>query len=170
MNILYNDLNINLNFEINDNITFIGGNSATGKTYLFNYLKDVISMYANDRNRDSECNCNVDLKRFKFFTVGDGDKLLNCLRTNNKYIYLIDRGEIFLTPEMIKLINNYRSTFICFSRNITGIKYRVSSYCELYSFEKNEVYYFTNKKINKNNNKSIKNPTVDDVLKMWKMA
>lgn len=124
----------------------------------------------NDRNRDSECNCNVDLKRFKFFTVGDGDKLLNCLRTNNKYIYLIDRGEIFLTPEMIKLINNYRSTFIFFSRNIPGIKYRVSSYCELYSFEKNEVYYFTNKKINKNNNKSIKNPTVDDVLKMWKMA
>lgn len=66
MNIIYRDKNIDVDLEVNDYMTMIAGDSASGKTYLFNYLNNVIEEFKNNPYKPSEVECNQDMNKFKF--------------------------------------------------------------------------------------------------------
>lgn len=145
MNIIYKDNNVDVDLEINDNVTIIAGDSGTGKTYLFNRLKSIFKIYANNKFKPDFIYCNRQMNEFIFINNDNVNDLLLYLNNSNKhFIYIIDRAEIFFTEEIINLINNSSSTFIIFARNIPGLKCRLSSYCYLKSWEEDGKYYFKN--------------------------
>lgn len=143
MKLIYKDNNISLDFTINDKVTFIAGDSGTGKSYLFDYLKSVTQQIYNINHNGfgPDVSCNMNLEDLRFFTVGDEDKLL---KDSKHYICFIDRGELFINNKIANLINECNSTIILFSRLVTGVKCRPSSYCKLEATTVNDIYCFKN--------------------------
>lgn len=89
MNIIYRDKNIDVDLEVNDYMTMIAGDSASGKTYLFNYLNNVIEEFKNNPYKPSEVECNQDMNKFKFININNKDILPILLNDGNTYIYFI---------------------------------------------------------------------------------
>ena len=68
---------------------------------MFNRLKAVSKIYANNKFKPDFINCNIDLKDFVFINPDNANDLLLFLKDNSRYLYFIDRAEMFLTKEKI---------------------------------------------------------------------
>lgn len=114
--------------EFNNRITLIRGDSATGKTYLYQLLEDVRLL---DEYHD--------IKLFNYKSDNFHEELLKC---KNKFI-VIDNADILLNDEDRKFINFEKSNqYLLLMRNCDGLNLAADSFTVL--DEKDN--YFTLKK------------------------
>lgn len=107
--------------EFTSRITLIRGDSATGKTYLYQLLEDIKLL---DAYRD--------IKLFNYKSDNFHEELAKC---RNKFI-VIDNAEILLDGNDRKFINFEKSNqFLLFLRNCDGLNLTAGSFTVLY--EKN---------------------------------
>ena len=100
-----NPFSYNLLFE--DRITLVGGDSGTGKTFLYEVLKDL---------RLTEPYCAITLFNYQSESILDG--VSGC---RNKFI-VMDNADILLNNEIRQFINfECSNQYMLFSRNCDGL-------------------------------------------------
>lgn len=98
-------------FHLRGKVTIVNGLSATGKTYLCEYIKEV----QQDLNSD-------------FGTEFDNVFLLNsenkdCIYKQLKKLIIVDRAELILSNDIVNFINSDNNNkYLIFSRGLTGIR------------------------------------------------
>lgn len=103
--------------EFLSRITLVRGDSATGKTYLYQILEDVKLL---DQYKD--------MKLFNYKTDGFHEELRQC---KNKFI-VIDNADILLDEEDRRFINFEKSNqYMLFLRNCDGLNLTADSFTVL---------------------------------------
>ncbi|MDD3794391.1 MAG: ATPase [Lachnospiraceae bacterium] len=111
------------NLTFTSRITLVRGDSATGKTYLYQILEDVklLPQYQ-------------DMKLFNYKSDDFHEKLVKC---RNKFI-VIDNADILLTNEDKRFINFEKSNqYMLFMRNCDGLNLTADSFTVLEDTEYN---------------------------------
>lgn len=119
--------NIEFKLKLSETITMVFGDGNTGKTCIFNFLKN----YANKGK----------LKNIIFI---DMTTLYNVdiLKTNSSALFLIDDYDVvkLMRPEIIELLNKTGHQALIFGRDIEGL--RVDKRYLYYAKRKNNHIFF----------------------------
>lgn len=100
--------------EFSARITLVRGDSATGKTYLYQMLEDVRMMEQYK-----------EIRMFNYKSVDFHENLKNC---RNKFI-VIDNADILINDDDRKFINFERSNqYLLFMRNCDGLNLTADSF------------------------------------------
>lgn len=102
--------NIIIDFNLRNRITFIGGNSGTGKTYIISLLKEY------KRNKDMILKSNFNIDNMIFLEdESDISQLFSC----NKNLIFVDRFDIYSNKSkklVYKKMSERNCTWIIISR------------------------------------------------------
>ena len=119
---IYNEINFEMNpfkyhLAFSSRITLVRGDSATGKTYLYQMLEDVRMM-----------DLYKEIRLFNYKTEDFHDNLKNC---RSKFI-VIDNADVLLNDEDRRFINFERSNqYLLFMRNGDGLNLTADSFTVL---------------------------------------
>lgn len=107
--IVYNN-RVRYELEIERNLTVIKGNSGTGKTTLYNMVRDLLST-----SRYTGINCNF---RDKIRILDNSSDWRNELSINTEKIFISDEGtEYITTQEFSESLNSSDNYFIFITRS-----------------------------------------------------
>lgn len=118
-----------VDFQIDNNITFIKGDSGVGKSAVFSFLEE---MAAED-------------KRIKCFNYLDIKKqYTSSIKRSNGKLFVIDNADLLLNNEMRKYIAlDDKNQYIIIGRNPEGLLLNYDELCELASHTEGEITTFT---------------------------
>jgi hypothetical protein len=128
---------IKYDFEVKRNITFITGDSATGKTVLIDLIREY-KRYGKDSGVNVSCDCPC-------VTVDDDweSKILN---THSSIIFIDEGNKFIVTEEFAKVVQKSDNYFVVASREkLPMLPYSVD---EIYGFRKSGRYTEAKKKYN----------------------
>lgn len=118
-----------VNFEIENNITFIKGDSGTGKSAVFSFIEELTTEKKNIKcynYLDAKANYKVAIKRSK-------DKL-----------FVIDNADLLLDDKMREYIaHDKNNQYIIIGRNPKGLLLSYDEIYELKSSTKGEITSFS---------------------------
>lgn len=146
MKIVIKDLYEKLIFdlEIENRVTIIRGESATGKSTLLRYIQE------------SE-NMRINIESPKKLLVTNKESLKNVLamsktgELSNDYIYFLDEDDGVDSPEIGSIINNSKNMFVIITRDtsLPNINYGID---QIYEFKKSGKYNILKRKYSTNLN------------------
>ena len=115
--------------QLENNITFISGDSGTGKSALFSFLQELT----------------VEDKRFKCFNYLDKKKAYkNSIKQSKGKLYIIDNADILLDDTIRSYIAlDEKNQYIIIGRNPTGLLLNMDEIYELKNETVNDVTLFT---------------------------
>ena len=122
---------VQFKLSINRKFTIIRGDSATGKTTLYQMIEDAASSYMSGVT----ISCDVPVKPIPF------NNYVSELQNNKGMIYIADEDfEDILTKDFAALLNKSDNCFILITRHsLPGIPY---SYKEIYEIKESGKYHF----------------------------
>ncbi len=104
--------------EFSDRITLVRGDSATGKTYLYQMLEDL--------------RMTKEYQAIKLFNYKAEDFHENLKKCKDRFI-VIDNAELLLNEEDRKFINfDFSNQYMLFARNCDGLNLSAGSFMLLY--------------------------------------
>lgn len=118
---------IRVDFEFRGKKQVINGESATGKSLIFKTLEQIIS----DNNAGAD---DVDATDIILIDKKDNDgTVADKLKRNHNKLIIIDRADILLDEEAVKIINcNMEgNTYLIFARGGLGLSLSPNYYAEL---------------------------------------
>ena len=117
---------VKVEIELRSKVTILTGNSGTGKTLLFNTVPSTL-----------EDGTQVICFTKKSFTAG----LSEAIRTTSNALFILDRFDLYKTPDIIDAINKDASNkFVIISRCWNGISYNDLTACNVIFDECEQVY------------------------------
>lgn len=112
--IVFRNAWVDLDLQLNTRISFVGGDSGIGKTYLFSIL-DTLSMYDEYQN--------IALVNYKCKDV------LGTLKSYHNKLVVIDNADVILGAEARNLINlSTDNQYLIFGRNYDGFNVNLRSH------------------------------------------
>lgn len=132
---------IQIDVELRNRVTVVAGDSATGKSFLYQMLK-------KQRNYDRSCDRDTIYSNMVFMSQSDGDKIEDILECTNRFI-IIDNGDILLGEhhEIGEIITgDYTNQYLIFARGFVGIQVPPNCYAYMVR-DKNRIFleYVKNK-------------------------
>ena len=98
-------------FHLRGKVTIVNGLSATGKTYLCRYVKEI----------QQDLNSDFGTEFGNVFLLDSENK--NCIYDQSGKLIIVDRAELILTDDIVNFINSDNSNrYLIFSRGLTGIR------------------------------------------------
>lgn len=100
---------VEIELQMRGRITIVSGQSATGKTFICDYISTIQRGMNDDNEYDNVFVLNMDNK----------DKIFN----QHDKLVMIDRADMILTSDIADFINQDRNNkYLIFARGITGIR------------------------------------------------
>ena len=122
-----------VNLRLNSNVTFISGDSGTGKSALYSFLEE----YAAE-NKNVRCFNYLDLNKKTY---------KGSIKQSKGKLFVIDNADILLDDSMRSYIAfDDKNQYIIIGRNPTGLQLTVDEIYELQSEMMNGITLFSLKK------------------------
>ena len=118
---------------LEENITFISGDSGTGKSALFSFLEELAA-----EDKRIKCFNYLDMKK----------KYKNSIKQSKDKLFIIDNADILLDDSMRSYIAlDDKNQYIIIGRNPTGLLLNIDEIFELNSENKDGITLMTLKKV-----------------------
>lgn len=118
-----------VDFKIDNNITFIKGDSGTGKSAVFSFIKELAA-----EQKGIKCYNYLDLKT--------GYK--QSIKISKKKLFVIDNADLLLDDGMREYIaHDKNNQYIIIGRNPKGLLLNYDEICELKSTKQGEITVFS---------------------------
>lgn len=109
-----------VDLELKYNKVIVGGDSATGKTFICNFIETV----QNEISYDSA----YDFSNIFVLRKQNVEKLCKL----NNHLIIIDRADVLLNEPLVRTINDDKSNrYLIFARGVTGIVSTPNNYAKI---------------------------------------
>lgn len=118
-----------VNFKLDNNITFIKGDSGVGKSAVFSFIKE---MAAEEKS----------IKCYNYLDLKTGYK--TAIKRSKNKLYVIDNADLLLDDRMREYIaHDKNNQYIIIGRNPKGLRLNYDEICELRSSKNGEITTFS---------------------------
>lgn len=119
----------NVNFKIDNNITFIKGDSGTGKSAVFSFIEELAAEQKN-------------IKCYNYLDLKTGYK--TAIKKSKNKLLVIDNADLLLDDKMREYIaRDKNNQYIIIGRNPKGLRLNYDEICELRNTKNGEITTFS---------------------------
>jgi len=124
-----NHTSFQVDFQLNNNITFIRGDSGIGKSAVFSFLEE---MAAEDRQ----------IKCLNYLDVKTNYK--SSIKQTRGKLFVIDNADLLFDDKMREYIaGDHNNQYIIIGRNPKGLRLSYDEICELICHKQGEITVFS---------------------------